>query len=310
MIKIYSFVYSRPEFIDLQLASFRKYLQDDFELIAVYTGQPPLPVDYTHHASVPEGKSPYDADHRAAWGRDDDSWARMSEQCQRSGVKLIAADYDAEVEEHCRKIQLKNVNAPHLARFDANHRFLGNYGFIPAVCSYTTEWTWRKLICGKETGPVWLTHGDGFLQQPIKFTDYLQRYPICSVVFPVEQNGKRVEPFFNTCFLADMAQLPDPFSLHWWGFYPDEVNTGDYGETWLYRKAHPEVKTLALGWGGVEEDGTDGFRTVAGAPPLAELASFEDNVAFLHYRGACNWYHESEEYHAKKTAWLRNRIGI
>jgi len=305
MIKIYSFVYSRPDFIDLQLASFKKNLQDDFELIAVYTGQAPVvpPGGWGHYASVPEGKSPYNVEHVAAWGRDDDSWTRMSEQCQRSGVKLIAADYDDEVEEHCRRIQLKNVNNPHLGRFTPDHRFIGGYGNIPAICSYTTEWTWRKLICNKETGPVWMTHGDGFLQKPIKFTDYLQRYPICSVIFPVEQGGKRVEPFFNTCFLADMALLPDPLSLHWWGFYPDEVNTGDYGETWLYRKAHPEIKTLWLGWGGVEEDGTDGSK-------LAEVASFEDNVAFLHYRGACNWYHETAEYHAKKTEWLRKRLGI
>jgi hypothetical protein len=187
------------------------------------------------------------------------------------------------------------------------------------------QWIWERVIC-KEVEPICLIHSDVFLIEPIRLTDYLKEYELCSVLNNwVPDLTGLWEPFL----LANPSKLPEPETLIWWPSRVEDQWTDTGGRTHYYLKAHPEVKLLSIDQRGYDDDINLDFhpaRYQLFNPGNKGNADWWKNghtstPSVLHYQSGSKWCtdmesswnfskEKSDEYHAKKRDWARKLIGL
>lgn len=173
------------------------------------------------------------------------------------------------------------------------------YKNMTQACGQGVEWTWQNVI-SKQTGNVLLMHHDMFLVKPAVLTDYIKDVPLAFV--PQSRPGVPVH-LWEGFVLADLDKLPDYGSIDW-GFGKignTIVDVGGKSHYWF--EAHPEVKYL-----GIQPVHTEDTPEVDFHPSRFEYLHFNNDPLVLHYRAASDWMNLGEEYHEKKTSWLRKQL--
>jgi hypothetical protein len=167
--------------------------------------------------------------------------------------------------------------------------------------SYACVYVWEKYI-SKEKGPICLIHPDVFFDRPVKLTDYLKITPLR---FNAQSSPGLGGIYMADCMvLADMDRLPNPETINWMGSLVNGINTDGGGHTFFYLQEHPEfVPTIHRRY--IEYDPAVDFQ-----PSDYEIFSIENAPVAIHYLRGSNWNNRSFDYHVKKTAWLRKRLGL
>ena len=291
MIKVLSYNDANPELVELQISSFRKHMKEEVEFIMF---------------NCEEGISKTPEESR-----------KVAAICRSMGVKVIEIPRDSEIE----TIRDTLYSYGEHTLFGGGSRFVrGVGGDTP---NYMLQWIWQRFIC-KETEPICLVHSDVFLMEPIKLTDYLQDYDLCSVFNYWDPNLTGLwEPFL----LANPSKLPEPETVIWWPSIVEGTWTDTGGATYYYLKAHPEIKILKIHQSGCEDDSALDFHPARyqffcpGAGKDFQEARQAGAPCVLHYQSGSKWctdmensWHmtkaQSDEYHEKKRAWARRLIGI
>jgi len=143
MIKIYTINDCSPEFVPVQLAALRKYLQEDFQYI----------VCNSHEGLALKP----------------DKAKEVNEVCSNLGIPVVEIQEDVDV---CVSNYNLTGGSPLLG---------GRYLQVGIAGNYMLQWVWSKIIV-KEKGFVAFLHSDVFPVEPIKFTDYLKEHVLCSVL--------------------------------------------------------------------------------------------------------------------------------
>jgi hypothetical protein len=288
VIKIFTVNDCSPEFVELQVASFKKHLQEDFEYTVCNGGE--------------------------TIGLKPDKAKEVSDVCRALSIPVIEIQRDEAVLAHHCGVP-PNVDPV----FAGN----GRYRHIGPAGNYVLQWTWEKII-SKQRGAVAFLHSDVFLIEPIKFTDYLKEHMLCSVMQHTPKTDDRDRPvipriqidfLWEPFTLADMDRLPEPETMMWW---PARIEGtwGDTGiQTYYYLKAHPEINLLEIRQGGYDDDAERDFH-----PTRYQFFHIEGKRV-LHYMDGSRWctdtahnlnfsQEQSDEYHARKLAWTRKLIGV
>src|SRR5271156_2185753 len=205
MIKILSYNDANPELVEMQVASFRKHLQEDFEFIMF-------------NCNDQISKTPKES-------------REVAEICRSLSVPVIEIPRDAEIE---NKRDSKYAYNESKLFGDDGRVVKGVGGGTP---NYMLQWIWERFIC-KETEPICLIHSDLFLIEPIRLTDYLEDYDLCSVLNHwVPSLTGLWEPFL----IANPSKLPSPETITWWPSIVEGSWTDTGGATFYYLREHPEL---------------------------------------------------------------------
>jgi len=281
MVKIYTFPHRRPDFITLQAGSFRRHMQEDFEIVAV---------------------------NNAAFDLDRGNYSEINRQCASAGVAVVDVQRDAALARLGRALE------GGAAVFSKD----GTYSNANIACAYPLCWAWKSLI-SKEGTPACLVHSDVFMVQPARLSERLQGNQVCGIwqtayLSPEARGlhgGRGMRYLWEALALLDMPRLPDAGAMSWWcgRLFPDRpgmlgvpVDCG--GQTYHYLKAHPEVSVESIGVRHFPDDDS------CPAHP-ADYHEFSLGEAkFLHYRSGSNWNNRPDEYHRLKTEWLKRRLEV
>jgi len=226
MIKIFSFHSNRPDFVELQMRSFRRHLKEDFEFMVFNNAQ----FDST-------GGADYHSVHRA--GRD-------------AGINVIDVVKVPDLMRRCQDIE------PSCSLFNG----AGMYSNANVAHAYALCWAWENFI-SKENGAVAIFDSDVFLIEPIKLTDAL--YPHQMVNVPdgkPHPDGRSFMYMWPTFFMADISRLTDPETLNWWCGRIEDVPVDVGGQTYHYFQAHPDLDVLPVERKHFQEQNYDEFYLV------------------------------------------------
>jgi hypothetical protein len=297
MIKIFTCNDVNPEFVELQAASFRKHLQEDFEFILFNGGE--------------------------TIGCYPDKAKEISRICRKLGVQVIDVQRDPAVEavRNNRFAYDPEGRSPLFNEDGRYSRGVGGDSF-----NYMLSWAWANVI-SKEQGPICFVHSDVFLVEPLTLTDYLKEQDLCAIFTgkaPTEEHGS-LAWIWEPLLLANMSKLPSPETIVWWPSIVEGEWADTGGQTYYWLKDNPDIKVLEIGQHGIEDDPALDFH-----PTRCQFfwlshsrtadSSLGDKKIF-HYQGGSRWCTDlqsywnftptqSDEYHAKKIAWTRKLIGI
>jgi hypothetical protein len=271
MIKIFVIDDTSPEIIRLQVASFRKYLRDDFEFILFNN----------ENLAVDREKS-----------------KEVSNTCRSLSIQMIEPQRDSVLE-----AALNEATDEHRPCFNKE----GRYSNIGEGHNYVLQWTWENVV-SKERGPIGMFHSDVFLMEPIRLTDRLQEYTLC---FCPQNKGPLVNYMWETIVLADMSKLPDPETMCWFSGWINGQLADTGGYTHYYLTAHPEIKCLHIHHATTFNDPTLNFNDPAQKYHEARYGIIElGGKKLLHYLSGSRWYTNDVEYHRKKFVWAQKMTGI
>jgi hypothetical protein len=217
---------------------------------------------------------------------------RIIQACKDWGVNVVDVELDASVLAHCNSIEKSCTMLNQFGKW-SNPNCAGSYG-----CVYL----WEKFL-RHQKGAICLLHGDVFFDQPIVLTDYLKTTPL--VFAPATSPGLGGDYMAECLVLMDMAKLPNPETIDWMGSLVNGIPTDGGGQTFFYLKAHPEIVPTHIQRWHKPDDKTVDFH-----PADYEVLAINDKPIALHYLRASNWNNRSYDYHVKKTAWLRKRLGL
>jgi hypothetical protein len=142
MISIFAFTSNRPDFIELQMRSFKKYLQEDFTYTIL-------------------NNSKFDRMHE---------YQAIEDVCRKWQIETHDVEKDLDLIRRCNEVE-KSCTVFNADGVWSNGNCAGCYG-----CYYT----WENYIV-KEKGNIALLHPDVFLDRPVCFSDYLKETPLCFI---------------------------------------------------------------------------------------------------------------------------------
>jgi hypothetical protein len=211
MIKIFAFGSNRSDFIGLQMRSFQRHLQEEFELTVFNNAQ----FDTT-------GGADYSGLHKAA---------------QEAGARMIDIVKTPGLVKRCQDIELSCSIFNHA----------GLYSNANVAHAYALCWAWENVI-SRELGPIAILDSDVFLIQPLKLTDALNPHVMRNVPDgKPHEDGRTFRYMWPTFCLADMFRLPNPETLNWWCGRIEGVPVDVGGQTYHYFQAHPNLDVAPIG---------------------------------------------------------------
>lgn len=269
-MKIFTIAANRPDLIPLQVRSFKKYLQEDFEFVIF---------------------------NNANFDVLRDSYHEINRQGQEENVTVIPVEKDRALVDYCQQ------NASWTkAAFDEK----GSYTHVNTADSYALCWAWQNFI-SKERGPVCLVHSDVFLARSVCLSDYLKTrvgHFMNGLPEQADTSGY-LDHIWNALFLVDVSKLPNPKTLNWWWGDVDGVSVPTGGQTHRYLKENPGLDLARIRNVSVKDDPECDFH-----PSDYEIFLVEDSPTFLHYFAGSGWNGRSKQYHDSKTQWLKKKLGI
>jgi hypothetical protein len=236
MIKIYTFAHKRPDFLALQLQSFKKHLKCEFQFIVF------------NNALFDHDPIHYRAIH--AWCKDND---------------IV-----------CTDIQRDQTLVDYIHMFDGEHAFNAENLYTNAViaCAYPLCWAWKHYL-SKTEDKICIIDSDMFLIQDVNMEEMLDSYDLIYMEQSRGPAGE-IQYMWNGLVFMNLMNMPDKSSLNWWcgkcEGHPVDVG----GRTHYYLKDHRDevkIKTLVQHYVGddpqcdfrpanYEYYGLDGAKTV------------------------------------------------
>lgn len=271
MIRIYTISNSRPDFILMQNEMFKRHLKEDYEFTVFNNTH----LDAENH-------------HRCMF---------IDKAIADVGAQDIPVQYDGEL---AKELQRKEETC---SIFNGR----GFYSSPNVANAYALCWAWKNVI-GKERGNICLLDSDVFLTADIMLSSYLVSHDLCYV--PQARPG--VEYMWNAFVLADLKRLPVPETIDWYCGKVNGVPVDVSGQTSRYLLAHPGVRKNFIQPCYTEFDNTLDFSPAdyetfwIGHP---HISGSKEKFA-LHYRSGSNWNGRSDDYHERKTAWLKKQLSL
>ncbi len=142
MIKFFAFTSNRPDFIELQYKSFKKYLQEDFKMVVF-------------------NNSKFDRMHE---------YEPIEAVCRKYGIETHDVEKDEDLIRRCNETE-KSCTV-------FNNR--GSWSNPNCAGCYACCYVWEKHIL-KETGNICLLHPDVFLDRPVTLSDYIKDVPLAYI---------------------------------------------------------------------------------------------------------------------------------
>lgn len=276
MIKIFSFASNRPDFVSLQLQSFKKHLKDEFEFVVFNNAQ----YDST-------GGADYQGLHNAG---------------KENGVQIIDILKDQDLINRCQAMEAScSIFSQH-----------GTYSNPNVAHAYAFNYAWEKYIL-KEKGPIAIFDSDVFLIEPISLIDVIGNHQlVCVQDGRPRPSGPPIHYMWPTFVLANMATLPDPETLNWWCGRIEGIPVDVGGQSFFWFQNHPNadiyfIRRLNSYYLNVEDKvpfSPSNFDEFYPCPTGG------NEVTILHYRSGSNWDGKGQEYHKIKTEWLKQRMGV
>jgi hypothetical protein len=217
---------------------------------------------------------------------DQDSYNKINIACDVLNIKRINIDIDIDV---LNKIQRKNEEI-----FNKHNVYSGS-GSITS--SYALCWAWKNYL-SKESGPIFIIDCDMFF---IKDTDLssLLEYDILYV----HQSKENMEYMWSGICFLNMSKLENPDEINWSYGSIDNVFLDTGGLTSLYLKKYKNDKIRPFN-PHIHISNEEGFDEIN----YEKFRFIDDEFRILHYRSGSNWNNKSDDYHHKKTEWLKNKL--
>jgi hypothetical protein len=208
MIKIYTFAHKRPDFIELQLQSFRNKLKNDFEFIIF------------NNAHFDLNRKIYDEIHSI---------------CKSNNLQCFDIQNDAELV--LRLQPLENVNL-----FNDD----GTYTNSVIACAYPLCWAWEKYI-SKIDSKICIIDSDMFFIGEVNLDDELDKYDIMYMPQSRGRSGE-VEYMWNGLIFMNLAAMPNKQSLNWWCGSCEGFSVDVGGHTFYYLREYGDKLKLFEFW--------------------------------------------------------------
>lgn len=176
MLKIYTFSPNRPDFVKIQLASFHKYLNEEFEYTVFNNA--------LYH---------YDP------GQNQESFDAINQVCHEQGVNVVSIEKDRDLIEYCLTFEKQLFNSH------------GNYCTPNVAHAYALNWGWKHFI-SKES-QICLLDNDMFLMRSIRLTDLFLNYPLYFLA--QSKPGFEKIYMWPGFVLADLTRLPEVKQVNW-----------------------------------------------------------------------------------------------
>jgi hypothetical protein len=141
VLNIFTFVTNKPDFIELQLNSFRKHLKEEFT--------------FTVFNNAAMGNPSF--------------FPVITRECNRLGLRNIDIQYDRDLIDRC-----ESRGSNPILRGNAQYKDTG------AACGYSVCWAWENII-SKQTEKICLMHHDMFLIRDVVLTNYLKEHQLAFV---------------------------------------------------------------------------------------------------------------------------------
>ncbi len=261
--------YNNPAFIELQLKSFTKFVEDDFDFIVIDDS-----TDSTK--SLVTGNLVKEEFHN---------------ECKKLGIKFYEVP--------------QNIHATHSNGglvpdgLPANHPTERHRACL--------HWIFKnnKLLGFDQYKTVVLTESDLFIKKPINISNYMDGYDIIGTG---RTNTRLVKETNTTQYwpeqIKDINEITIDFLTMYLTFFNtqkiknlEEINIGGFagtdtgGQSHFFFANNPEYKKLFLKIGNNKDDQLDFF---------SKEQPSEYESEFIHYRGGSNWDHQSIDYYNEK----------
>lgn len=292
-----------PEFVELQVRSFQKYLQEPLEFI-VFNCEREI-------SKTPDKATEVEAISRSL------------------GIQTINIPRDREIEDYWLSI------APGYQLFSPDGRFCRGIG--GDTFNYMLQWVWQRYL-PNEKGTVCFCHSDVFLIEPINLTEFVENHSLAAVIqrkLSHQQLTRSGQPVYagsptefdarsehetlvypwEAFMLVKPQELPDMATMKWWPMLVEGTWTDTGGPTHHYFKAHPEIKLREIGQSGEHDDPNVDFH------PSRYSFFHLGEKRILHYYSGSRWctnmplywnfsQQQSDDYHARKLAWAKRMVGL
>lgn len=220
MIKIYTFSHKRPDFLDMQIKSFKKNLTEDFEFIVF---------------------------NNATFDIERDNYLTIHKFCKDNKIQCIDIEKDNSLIDRLQLLE----NVP---LFNSDKI----YGNAVIACAYPLCYVWKHFF-SRMDDKICIIDSDMLVVDKINFSENLDNYDLMHVAQSTGPHGE-VYYMWNGLVLMNLKNLPNKTSLNWWcgnceGF---PVDVG--GHTFYYLKEHKDklkIKELQVHY--VGEDPTCDF---------------------------------------------------
>jgi len=286
-ITILSHHFNRPEFIELQYTSLKKYLLNDFELV-IFNDAKDVE-DYTNF-------------------NNSNLKIEIDKMCYKYGIKCIRIPQDIHTKPYLFRLAIEDPNHPCCRCANVVQYSLNTYGF-------------------DKTGIVMILDSDMFLGSYFDVQKYMENVDIAGLVQSrTGDNNKIIEYIWNGIVFLNMDTLPNLQTINFNCGRIEDVGVDVGGYMYYYFLANSNIKRKHIRQirfneytmddiCGLETESainTD-FRSkliklLQGDIDLnKEMLNFNSsNIelfenCFLHYRGGGNWDNKSFDYHVKKT---------
>jgi hypothetical protein len=274
MIKIYQINDSNPEFIELQLFSFKKHLQEDFEFI-IFNNE--------------------------AFAKVQKKSKEVTDLCRSLSIRIIEPQKDQIIE------------AAYVKNREPVFNISGRYTRSDVGFNYALQWAWEKVI-SKEQGPICFLHSDVFLMEPVKLTDYLQEYTLCFYTRNAEDGTiPQIWEAFFLANMSKMPNpetivwFPSFVEGQW-------TDTGGPTYYWLRDHPDTKrfsIPTVVDLFDDLDLDFHPSRYQIFGLPDGKKVLHYFSGSRWCtdwpHYWNFSK--EKSEDYHAKKLAWARKMVG-
>lgn len=194
VIKIYTFAHKRPDFIELQLKSFEKNLENEYEFI-VYNN--------------------------AVFDKDRTHYNQIQNICKKHNIK-------------CIDVQRDNDLIAKLKSYNNEHIFNGEGMYFNAViaCAYPLCYAWKHNF-SSSNDKICIIDSDMFIVEKENFANVLNQYDIMCQLHSRGPNGE-VYYIWNGFVLMNLNNLENKSDLVWWCGYVNGYPVDVGGQTFHY----------------------------------------------------------------------------
>lgn len=222
MIKIYTFSHKRSDFIEMQLRSFHKNIEGQFEFIVF---------------------------NNASFDKDKRNYNEIKNLCRKNNLTCIDVINDPEI-----------VSSIHDLHKEYIFNNIGEYSNPSIACAYPLCWAWKHII-SKSDDMICIIDSDMFFINKRNISKDLQTYDLMYMPQSRGPNGE-VNYMWNGISFMNLKLMPNKESIDWWCGFVEGQPADVGGQTHFYLKNHPELKKLELKVHYVGEDASCDFNPV------------------------------------------------
>jgi hypothetical protein len=215
MIKIYTFAHKRPDFLELQIKSFRKHIKDEYEFIVF------------NNATFDKNRIHFD---------------QINTFCRNNNI-------------NCINILKDHNLVSDLYQYDSESVFNseGEYTNAVIACAYPLCYAWKNHI-SKTDDMISIIDSDMFFINQFNITDHINNYDLTYMPQSRGSNGQ-VYYMWNGLLFMNLKNMPNKESVDWWCGYCEGEPVDVGGHTFYYLKKYQnDLRILQLNLHYVGED--------------------------------------------------------